>query len=201
MKVLPPMVAPLSSRSLIVVSPAAASSVGNQSRPENISLETSPGLILPGQRIIAGTRKAPSQFVSFSLRNGVVAASGQENWFGPLSVRVDDDGVVGDAEVVERLQQLADVPVMLDHAVGVLVAGHAALAAHRRAHVGEDVHARGVHPDEERLARLHLPLHEVDGGGRRLVVDRLHALAGQRAGVLGLAVGEACGARRAASWP
>ena len=46
----------------------------------------SPGLIWPGQRIIAGTRNAPSQLVSFSLRNGVVAASGQENWLGPLSV-------------------------------------------------------------------------------------------------------------------
>ena len=45
-----------------------------------------PGSIWPGQRTIAGTRKAPSQFVSFSERNGVVAASGQENWFGPLSV-------------------------------------------------------------------------------------------------------------------
>ena len=109
-------------------SPAAASSVGNQSRPETISLDTSPGLIWPGQRIIAGTRKAPSQLVSFSLRNGVVAASGQENWFGPVVGCVDDDGVVGDAEIVERLEELADVTVMLDHAVGILVAGHAALA-------------------------------------------------------------------------
>ena len=65
---------------------AAASKVGNQSRPETIWFETSPGLILPGQRTIAGTRKAPSQFVSFSLRNGVVAASGHDHWFGPLSV-------------------------------------------------------------------------------------------------------------------
>ncbi|MCY1381146.1 hypothetical protein D9M69_690220 [compost metagenome] len=68
------------------VSPAAASRVGNQSRPENIWLETSPALILPGQRISAGTRKAPSQLEFFSLRNGVVAASGQDHWFGPLSV-------------------------------------------------------------------------------------------------------------------
>ena len=68
------------------VSPAAASSVGNQSRPETISFETSPALMRPGQRIIAGTRNAPSQLVSFSLRNGVVAASGQDHWFGPLSV-------------------------------------------------------------------------------------------------------------------
>jgi hypothetical protein len=77
---------PLSSRSFTVVSPEAASSVGNQSRPENICRETSPALILPGQRTRHGTRKAPSQFEFFSLRNGVVAASGQENWFGPLSV-------------------------------------------------------------------------------------------------------------------
>ena len=35
---------------------------------------------------IAGTRNAPSKFESFSLRNGEVAASGQENRFGPLSV-------------------------------------------------------------------------------------------------------------------
>ena len=80
------MAAPLSSRSLTVVSPAAASSVGNQSSPENISVEICPALMWPGQRTIAGTRKAPSQLVSFSLRNGVVAASGQENWLGPLSV-------------------------------------------------------------------------------------------------------------------
>src|SRR5215469_10733060 len=42
---------------------------------------------LPGQRTRQGTRKAPSQFVFFSLRNGVIAPSGQVNIFGPLSVQ------------------------------------------------------------------------------------------------------------------
>ena len=46
------------------------------------------------------------------------------------------------------------------------------------------MHARRVEPAEERLARRLLPLHEVDGRGRGLVVDRLHALLGERAGVL-----------------
>ena len=32
---------------------------------------------------------------------------------------VDHDGVVGDLEVVELLQELADLAVMLDHAVGI----------------------------------------------------------------------------------
>ena len=56
---------------------------------------------------------------------------------------VDDDGVVGDVQVIEGFQQFADVTVMLNHAVGVIIAGRAALALHRiaqmnkRAPVGE----------------------------------------------------------------
>ncbi len=42
--------------------------------------------ILPGQRTMSGTRKAPSQFVFFSLRNGVIAPSGHVFMCGPLSV-------------------------------------------------------------------------------------------------------------------
>ena len=83
---LPSTCVPLSSLSLTSVSPAAASSVGNQSSPETISLDDVPGSMCPGQRISAGTRNAPSQLVFFSLRNGVVPASGQEFWCGPLSV-------------------------------------------------------------------------------------------------------------------
>ena len=46
------------------------------------------------------------------------------------------------------------------------------------------VHARRVEPAEERLARRLLALHEIDRRGRGLVVDRLHALLGERTGVL-----------------
>ena len=52
------------------------------------------------------------------------------------------------------------------------------------ADVGAQVHAGRVEPAEERLARRVLPLHEVDRRGGGLVVDRLHALLGERAGVL-----------------
>ena len=51
-------------------------------------------------------------------------------------------------------------------------------------HVGAEVHPRAVVPDEERLAGLALALDEIDRRGRGLIVDRLHPLAGQRAGVL-----------------
>lgn len=54
--------------------------------PDTMPVLVVPGSILPGHRTIAGTRNAPSQFESFSLRKGVVAASGQLNWLGPLSV-------------------------------------------------------------------------------------------------------------------
>src|SRR6516225_3549074 len=46
----------LSNLSFTSVSPAMAKSVGNMSRWATMSLDTWPGLILPGQRTIAGTR-------------------------------------------------------------------------------------------------------------------------------------------------
>ena len=67
-------------------SPAAARKVGIQSMWLMISFETTPAGILPGHRIISGTRKAPSQLVFFSERNGVIAPSGHEFMWGPLSV-------------------------------------------------------------------------------------------------------------------
>src|SRR5262245_5188734 len=84
--VFPPARYPLRSFSVMPDSPAAATSVGNQSKVLTMSFETEPGWIFPGQRIMHGTRNAPSQFVFFSLRNGVIAASGQEFMCGPLSV-------------------------------------------------------------------------------------------------------------------
>jgi hypothetical protein len=67
-------------------SPAAARKVGSQSWCWMISLETTPAGIRPGQRTISGMRKAPSQLVFFSLRNGVMPPSGQVFMWGPLSV-------------------------------------------------------------------------------------------------------------------
>ena len=81
-----PVLWPFFSLSMMSGSPAAASSVGSQSWCWMMSLEPLPALIFPGQRIISGTRNAPSQLVSFSLRNGVVPASGQLLRCGPLSV-------------------------------------------------------------------------------------------------------------------
>ena len=67
-------------------SPAAARRVGSQSMWLMIWLDTVPALILPGQRAMAGTLKAPSQLVFFSLRKGVMPAAGREFMCGPSSV-------------------------------------------------------------------------------------------------------------------
>ena len=67
-------------------SPAMAQSVGIQSLWLISSLVTVPGLMTPGQRTRHGTRKAPSQLVFFSERNGVIAPSGQVFMCGPLSL-------------------------------------------------------------------------------------------------------------------
>lgn len=78
--------------------------------------------------------------------------------------------------------------IVLEHAVSIVVARHAALALHGWANMGKGVHAGGVHPDEEGLVGLDLFLHEVDGGLGGFVVYGLHALAVERARVLDLAV-------------
>ena len=51
------------------------------------------------------------------------------------------------------------------------------------------MHARGVHPDEERLVVLGVLVDVVQRRAHGLVVDRFHALGGEGAGVLDLAVG------------
>src|SRR5688500_14417974 len=86
LNVLVPALCPFLTFSTISGSPAAASSVGSTSVCENISLDTVPALITPGQRIAQGTRQPPSQLVSFSPRNGVQPPSGQLRHSAPLSV-------------------------------------------------------------------------------------------------------------------
>ena len=67
--------------------------------------------------------------------------------------------------------------------------------------VRPDVHAGGVEPDEERLVVLDGAFDELRRLRVDFLVDRLHALRGQRAGVLdllpALAVGPCSAARRA----
>ena len=110
--------------------PAAATRVGNQSRPEKRPFSTVPGLMWPGQRAMHGTRKPPSMTVPLVALNGVMPPSGQVNTSAPLSVREDDDGVVGLADVVQVLHDGADGVVQLRHA-GFLQAV-VGLAVHHR---------------------------------------------------------------------
>src|SRR5262249_10797453 len=73
---------------------------------------------------------------------------------------VDDDGVVSDAQIIERLEQVSDVTVMFEHAVHVFA--ETAAASIFRPHMSVEMHARAVPPAEERLVCLDLPLDKVD---------------------------------------
>ena len=76
--------------------------------------------------------------------------------------------------------------VVVDHRVVVGGLPLARLPKAPALRVRPEVHVRGVHPEEERLALIMLALDEVDGAVDDLVVDRLHPLLRQRAGVLDL---------------
>lgn len=98
--------------------------------------------------------------------------------------RVDNDGVVGNAEFVQHIEYLTDVAVMVDHRVAVGRLPQSRLADALRLGVGEHMHVGEVAPDEERRARGVLALDVVDSGVRDLIVDGLDALLVQRTGVL-----------------
>ena len=72
------------------------------------------------------------------------AAVGPAHDLGAVVRRIHDDGVFGDAELVELVEQLADVSVVLDHPVGIHA--EARLALRLLLQVREDVHAGRVEP-------------------------------------------------------
>ncbi|MET3930376.1 hypothetical protein ABIE51_002263 [Lysobacter sp. OAE881] len=99
---------------------------------------------------------------------------------------IDDDGVFGQAQFVQQVQHLPDVPVVVDHCVVVRRLVRAGLPDAFGLGVRDEMHVRGVEPHEERLAGLVLALDEIAGGLDELVVAGFHALARQRSSVLDL---------------
>ena len=165
--------------------PAAATKVGNQSRPEKMPFCTVSAGTLPGQRRIAGTRKPPSRTVPLLCAKGVCPPSGHVKTSVPLSVVKTTMVLSSTPMSFELLHHQADVVVELGHA-GFLLGPAVLCVAHRfvlRREVRDDVHARRVEPHEERLAVLLGLVHEVDGEVANLVVDGLHPLGIERAGV------------------
>src|ERR1700730_1903453 len=109
------------------------------------------------------------------------AAIGPGERLGTVVGRVDHDRVVGDTQIVELLQELADLPVVLDHAVRI--DAETGLALGRGLETGPDVHAGRAEPHEKRLIVPGPAVDEVSGGLEELLVRRLHALFVERAGV------------------
>ncbi|MCY1415003.1 hypothetical protein D9M71_304700 [compost metagenome] len=116
------------------------------------------------------------------------AAIRPAEFLGSVIGRVYDDGVVGNAQVIQLFQQLADLPVVLDHAIRVQANPRLALGLFLQ--VGPDMHARTVEPDEKRLVGFVRLVDEVLGGLHQFVVDGFHTLARQGTGVFDLAVSE-----------
>ena len=114
---------------------------------------------------------------------------------GPLSVEYMTKVSSAMPSSSSRVEHLADVLVVVDHGVVIGRLPAPGLAQALRLGVREQVHVRGVEPDEERLAVLVLALDEVLGGGDELVVAGLHALLGERAGVLDLLLADPAPAR------
>jgi len=81
------------------------------------------------------------------------------------------------------------VHVVFDHTVGVFILSGD--ATQFLLYMGAEVHAGTTPPHKPGLAGLVLFFDEVDSGIGGLVIDGLHALLGQRAGILDLAASRA----------
>src|SRR5262249_41558248 len=93
-----------------------------------------------------------------------------------------NDGVAGDSQIVELLQELSDIAVELDHSVRIKTMP--GLADGGWLQMREDVHSRGVHVAEPGHLLLGLALHEVEGSANEFFVNGFHSLPRERPGVL-----------------
>ena len=101
-------------------SPAIDMSVGIQSLWLISSLVTVPGLMTPGQRTEHGHAECAFPVGVLLRAEGRHRTVGPGVHVRPVVARVDDEGVVCDPHVVQRLEDRADRCVVLDHAVDVL---------------------------------------------------------------------------------
>ena len=97
--------------------------------------------------------------------------------------RVHDEGVVGDTKIIQRLEDRADVLVVVDHGVVVRALPTPRLTDALRLRVGAEVHVSEFTQTKNGLL-VFLPLDEIHGSIGDVVVDRHHPRLGERAGVL-----------------
>ena len=97
---------------------------------------------------------------------------------------VDDDSVVGDAELIDQVEDLAHVLVMVDHRVVVVALCHAGLTEALGLGMSSEVHMGEIDPGKERLLGLYLALDEILRLGCNFVIDCFHPLLVQRTGIL-----------------
>ena len=177
-------------------SPAIARKVGSQSWCWMISLEIGPGFDLarPAHQHRDAERAFPVG-VLLAAERGHAAVRPRVHVRAVVG-RIHDEGIVGDAELIEEVEHLADVLVMVDHGVVIGRLPPSRLAQALGLGVGEDVHVGEVEPDEERLARIVLASSMNSfARGDEIVVAGLHALGGQRAGILDLLLADPAPAR------
>src|SRR6202000_18067 len=87
---------------------------------------------------------------------------------GTVVRRVDDDRIVRDTEVVEFLEQLSDLPVMLDHTAGV--DAQTGLVLRFGLQPSPDVHAARIEPNKKRLLIAVGTIDEIGRGIQKFLV-------------------------------
>ena len=119
-----------------------------------------------------------SEWRNRSIRPGVVVRT--------VIGRVHDNSVIGDAQIIEMVEQFANHHVVPHH--GVVVKAMTRKPTLIIGRMSKEVHTGRVVPNKEGLALIDRARHEVKRRKLELSIDSLHALAGQSAGINDIAI-------------
>ena len=163
-------------------SPAAASKVGSMSWWQTIPFRVESSLDLAGPA--HETRNAPRAFPVCVLlaAEWCVGAIGPSVVLRPVVGGIHDDGVIGNAQLIDLIQHLSDLLVVGYHPIAVVILS--TLATVLVGEMSSYVHRRRVVPEEERLLGLDLLLHPADSVRGDFLINSFHPLPGERTAVL-----------------
>ena len=165
-------------RSVGILLPMRRAKVGKNSMVENIAYELVPGLTLPGQRTKQKVRIEPSVASPSSPAEGTGVAHVRCSLVAHLACSLalrpvvrgeDDKSVVVDAELLQCVEDLADVVIALHQLVAVLTDARLGLELLGR-EIRKMPHRERQIEEEGPAGRL-LPLHEVDRLRHQFIVD------------------------------
>ena len=97
---------------------------------------------------------------------------------------VHNDGVVGDAQFVNLVEDCTNVLIVIDHGIVIFALPSPGLSQAFRFDMSAKMHVSEIHPDKERFPGLVLFFNKVCRSCCEVIINDLHAFFSQWSGIL-----------------